>query len=184
MVQRRACHDGLRTAGHVAALNLDEAVGRSSRRFGVYDRSPRNQPTPAWTKPPTGPQPTSATRAGAAGSEARTNGQFAASQRPSGVMLTEQTPRPHAPNICSVSAQPFISSTHLRARSAARRATAAGWLATLREHRDDVPVSSVPPVLAADRLAAMDWGCPLALPVGRILSARTRGPRLTGRTEA
>ena len=48
MVQRRAGHDGLQTAGHVAALNLDQAAGRSSRRFGVYDRSPRNQPTPAW----------------------------------------------------------------------------------------------------------------------------------------
>src|SRR5215471_4812984 len=44
------------------------------------------------TKPPSGPQPTSTTRAGAAGSEPRTNGQFAASQRSSEVMLIDPTP--------------------------------------------------------------------------------------------
>jgi hypothetical protein len=37
------------------------------------------------TKPPSGPQPISTTRAGAAGSEARTNSHTAASQRSSGV---------------------------------------------------------------------------------------------------
>src|SRR5215831_1264430 len=46
------------------------------------------------TKPPSGPQPTSTTRAGAAGSQARTNGQFAASQRSSEV--TPIDPTPHA----------------------------------------------------------------------------------------
>src|SRR5215470_170154 len=46
------------------------------------------------TKPPSGPQPTSSTRAGAAGSESRTNGQAAASQRSSGVMTPQITPPP------------------------------------------------------------------------------------------
>ena len=44
------------------------------------------------TKPPSGPQPTSTTWAGAAGSEPRTNGQFAASQRSSEVTLIDPTP--------------------------------------------------------------------------------------------
>src|SRR5215831_19148552 len=43
------------------------------------------------TKPPSGPQPSSTTRAGAGGSEARTNGQTAASQRSSGVTGPQPT---------------------------------------------------------------------------------------------
>ena len=45
------------------------------------------------TKPPSGPQPISTTLAGAAGSEARTNGQTAASQRSSGVTGPEPSCR-------------------------------------------------------------------------------------------
>src|SRR5690348_15099454 len=44
------------------------------------------------TKPPRGPHPISRTRAGAAGSQACTNGQFAASQRSSEVTLIDPTP--------------------------------------------------------------------------------------------
>src|SRR2546421_1042898 len=46
------------------------------------------------TKPPSGPQPISTTRAGAAGSEARTNGQTAASQRSSGITEPQPTLAP------------------------------------------------------------------------------------------
>src|SRR5215469_746992 len=48
------------------------------------------------TNPPSGPQPISATRAGAAGSDLCTNGHTVASHRSSDVTLTERTPPPKA----------------------------------------------------------------------------------------
>ena len=84
MVQRGAGHDGIHPAGQVITLELDLTVGGPLRCFGVHPGrlvTGRLQHGDEATQRPAAdlhhPGP------GAVGSEARTNGQTAASQRSS-----------------------------------------------------------------------------------------------------
>src|SRR6266700_4227834 len=96
------------------------------------------------TKPPSGPQPISTTRAGTAGSQARTNGQFAASQRSSEVTLTDPTPYPRQPQsndaaltVTTRSAErPFAAPANKKVHTAeSERLTRSTWPADARAYQ-------------------------------------------------